>query len=635
MQRDNLFSWRIPATALAWWGILMLLLSTPGFARELPVVEITDETPEVTHIGAQAGVFPMGEDNLLGPDEIYDVPDSLYWRWAELDTMPDHHSAWIKVYFANLTENTITRHGLICHDHLELEFYSTDHKGKLSLAGEGGFLVHPNNRLIPSLDNLFFIHLEPGEKRPFFIHSKLREGDIPHHYLHLFLRGEIFDFVGREIHQNSLQSFLSGILVVFAAVGLIMFLSFRERIFLYFAAMMVSLTVYFASIQGLLYFIISLPPDFMYRYITGLALSAVTLSSYLFTVRYLNLRAREFRLFRLYSVVAIFAVALPSVHFFFPMDIEASYLLSNIAGVLFLSLLLGMVIYYYFKGVKEAGVLLLSSVLILTGGITYGLSLMGFFTTVEIFLNSFKIGAIAFSGNLLYGLFDRISTIQQEKIQFRVEREKSDELLFNVLPEEVAMELREKGQFEAREFENISVLFTDFKDFTATASHMSPHELVHEINDCFIAFDKMAEKYGVEKIKTIGDSYMAAAGLTGDQTQQCANLVHMALEMQQYMQKRKRELMRKGKPAFDMRAGIHTGPVVAGIVGEKKFQYDIWGDTVNTASRMESNGEPGKVNISRQTYELISDSTTFSFEKRPNRQAKGKGEVEMWFVEYK
>jgi len=93
--------------------------------------------------------------------------------------------------------------------------------------------------------------------------------------------------------------------------------------------------------------------------------------------------------------------------------------------------------------------------------------------------------------------------------------------------------------------------------------------------------------------------------------------------------------MRKGKPAFDMRAGIHTGPVVAGIVGEKKFQYDIWGDTVNTASRMESNGEPGKVNISRQTYELISNSPTFSFEKRPNREAKGKGEVEMWFVGYK
>ena len=160
-------------------------------------------------------------------------------------------------------------------------------------------------------------------------------------------------------------------------------------------------------------------------------------------------------------------------------------------------------------------------------------------------------------------------------------------------------------------------------------------ELVAEINSCFEAFDGVMGKYGIEKIKTIGDAYMAAGGLPISSEGSVKNTVMAALEIQAFIGKRKAERDTKGLPAFEMRVGIHTGPIVAGIVGVKKFQYDIWGDTVNTASRMESNGEAGKVNISQTTYELLKADPEFMFESRGKIEVKGKGELEMWFVRLK
>ena len=156
--------------------------------------------------------------------------------------------------------------------------------------------------------------------------------------------------------------------------------------------------------------------------------------------------------------------------------------------------------------------------------------------------------------------------------------------------------------------------------------------MVNEVNTCFKAFDAICGKYKVEKIKTIGDAYMAAGGLPVPTDDSVKNTVLAALEMQEFISKRKKESDAQGKPAFEMRIGIHTGPVVAGIVGVKKFQYDIWGDTVNTASRIESNGEVGKVNISQATFDLIKNDSQFTFESRGKITAKGKGEIEMYFV---
>jgi class 3 adenylate cyclase/Tfp pilus assembly protein PilF len=230
------------------------------------------------------------------------------------------------------------------------------------------------------------------------------------------------------------------------------------------------------------------------------------------------------------------------------------------------------------------------------------------------------------------GIYGRLRYTRKSKAVLQVEKDRSENLLLNILPTDIAEELKIHGKAEARDFDLVSILFTDFKGFTEVSAQMSAAMLVGEINTCFEAFDGIMAKYGVEKIKTIGDAYMAAGGLPVPTEDSVKNTVLAALEMQSFIAKRKAENDEANKPAFDMRVGIHTGPVVAGIVGVKKFQYDIWGDTVNTASRIESNGEAGKVNISQATYQLLKDDSNFTFESRGKIEAKGKGEIEMYFV---
>lgn len=246
---------------------------------------------------------------------------------------------------------------------------------------------------------------------------------------------------------------------------------------------------------------------------------------------------------------------------------------------------------------------------------------------------SFVVGAFFL---LLAGSFYiRWRYVRKSKASIQIEKDRSENLLLNILPEEIARELKEKGKADARYFEMVSILFTDFKDFTEQGAKLTAAELVNEINYCFEAFDAIMEKYGIEKIKTIGDSYMAAGGLPVPSGDSVKKTVLAALEMQEFISKHKSEIDAAGKHAFEMRAGIHTGPVVAGIVGVKKFQYDIWGDTVNTASRMESSGHVGRVNISQTTYALLKDDPDFTFQSRGQIVAKGKGEMEMYFVSKK
>ncbi|MBV6403487.1 MAG: tetratricopeptide repeat protein [Flavobacteriales bacterium] len=230
-------------------------------------------------------------------------------------------------------------------------------------------------------------------------------------------------------------------------------------------------------------------------------------------------------------------------------------------------------------------------------------------------------------------LLGRLRHIQRTKRAIEREKERSDELLHNILPEEVAAELKAKGRAEARVYERTTVLFTDFKGFTALSEQLSAAELVAEIDHCFKGLDAIVEKHRVEKIKTIGDAYMAAAGLPDPKASTALDIVLAALEMRDLIARRRTERLRDGLPAFEMRIGLHSGPVIAGIVGVKKFAFDIWGDTVNTAARMESSGEPGRVNISATTYDLVKAAPGLRFEPRGLVQAKGKGELRMYYVE--
>ena len=203
-------------------------------------------------------------------------------------------------------------------------------------------------------------------------------------------------------------------------------------------------------------------------------------------------------------------------------------------------------------------------------------------------------------------------------------------LLSNILPDEVAQELQRDGAATPRYYESASVLFTDFKSFTALADRMSPQEVVAELNDCFIEFDAITEKYNIEKIKTIGDAYMCAAGIPVPDPNHYHNIIKAGKEIQAYILRRNKERMAEGLPPWEIRIGIHVGPLVAGVVGKKKYAYDIWGSTVNIACRMESNGEPGQINISSATYELIKDE--YECTHRGKIYAKNVGDIDMYFL---
>ena len=238
------------------------------------------------------------------------------------------------------------------------------------------------------------------------------------------------------------------------------------------------------------------------------------------------------------------------------------------------------------------------------------------------------VGALFFIVLLALGLFKRNKFVRATNKIITSERERSDKLLLNILPEETAQELKDNGRVEAKKYPSVTVLFSDFKGFTSYAENLSPEDLVKTIDHYFSKFDLIMDKYGLEKIKTIGDAYMAAGGLTDKTVDHAKQMVLAAKEMNDFVANAKDD--NATTATFDIRIGINTGAVVAGVVGTKKFAYDIWGDTVNIASRMESNSEPGRINISEDTYNIIKDD--FKCDYRGELAVKNRGELKMYFV---
>ncbi len=217
--------------------------------------------------------------------------------------------------------------------------------------------------------------------------------------------------------------------------------------------------------------------------------------------------------------------------------------------------------------------------------------------------------------------------IKAQKLEIEKEKERSDELLLNILPAEVAEELKSKGKADARLFNDVTVLYTDFQSFTSVTERLSPQQLVDELNICFSAFDEIMDRYNIEKIKTVGDAYLAVSGLPLPNENHACDILSAALDIRGFIQER---IKLRGDKTFNIRIGAHSGPVVAGIVGIKKYAYDIWGDTVNTAARMEQNSEPGKINISQTTYDLVKNKINCTY--RGEFEAKNKGMLKMYFV---
>lgn len=234
----------------------------------------------------------------------------------------------------------------------------------------------------------------------------------------------------------------------------------------------------------------------------------------------------------------------------------------------------------------------------------------------------------------IYVLREFVRTRGMAEAEIKESRRKNEELLLNILPAETAHELKQKGSADAKFYDEVTVLFADIQNFSQIASDTTPQLLVNELHQCFKSFDEIISKYSIEKIKTIGDAYLCASGIPVKNPEHAFQMVSAAREMLEAIQKRNAH---NDGIHFTFRVGIHTGPIVAGVVGIKKFAYDIWGDTVNTASRMQQNGEPGRINISEATYHLLNkrpatNSPPLRFEYRGEIEAKNKGKMKMYFV---
>ncbi|MCJ8154741.1 hypothetical protein MKJ01_13300 [Chryseobacterium sp. SSA4.19] len=216
--------------------------------------------------------------------------------------------------------------------------------------------------------------------------------------------------------------------------------------------------------------------------------------------------------------------------------------------------------------------------------------------------------------------------VDERTFELQKEKQKTENLLLNILPHEVAEELKENGSSEAKYYDEVSVLFTDFVNFTQSSEKMGAEKMLVELNECFTAFDMIMEKHGLEKIKTIGDAYLAVCGLPIKNENHAYQTVLVALDIIDFIEERK-----KTNPGvLDIRIGINSGSLIAGIVGVKKFAYDIWGDTVNTAARMEQNSEKGRINISESTYQLVKEKIVCEY--RGKIHTKGKGDMDMYFA---
>jgi len=255
----------------------------------------------------------------------------------------------------------------------------------------------------------------------------------------------------------------------------------------------------------------------------------------------------------------------------------------------------------------------------------------GAFTSSRIDLLTLMAGQIAVSleNSMLYENLEQ--RVQERTEELNLEKQKSEKLLLNILPVETADELKRTGKAVPRAYEEVTVLFTDFKDFTQLSEKLSAEHLVRELDTCFGAFDNIMGQFGIEKIKTIGDSYMCVGGLPVPSSTHALDTVHAALAIRDWMKAYQEGRARAGLPYFQIRIGLHSGPLVSGVVGTSKFAYDVWGETVNTAARMESSGEAGCINVSGSTYSRIKNHFRCTY--RGKLPAKNMGDIAMYFVE--
>lgn len=622
--------------------IIILLCS---FASQANCQIIYTEATELLSIARESMIFE-DKNHEFSKEEVFNFEKERFITFDKEVLNFKHTSSkfWIKINIENVTAQELTMivdNPLIHH----LNVFVKSENGTWREYYSGSFTPHETRSFESSTFTFELgthpetIFIETSTKSDFFIPIYIGAVKPIVKYLH---RNDIFN-----------GAYL-GIMLAMLIYNLFIFFNIKDRVYFYYILHISITLIMMLRFRGIGFdlFWSDMP---LFNSGSSFFLCLIVITSILFSTRFLETKIYAPKAHRL-----LFFLAVTAVFTFFTILLDwqpwSNIIIQITAGILSISLIF-IAAYVYYKGNTAAKYYLIAWTSLLIANVILIMTIHDVLPIVFLTITSFQIGSALEAVLLSNALANKINTYkaEREKAQLQIiekvkenerlikeqniilekkvgqrtqelnsEKEKSDKLLLNILPETVAMELKNKGTSLPQYFDNISVMFIDVMGFTKYSETVSPEKLVEDINILFTGFDRICQKYGVEKIKTIGDAYLAATGLPVKDDDHAIKILKAAANCLDFVKEEQ-----KKRPFFDVRIGIHSGPVVAGVVGEKKFAYDIWGDTVNTASRIEATGESGKICVSKATYELTKTMGDFAY--RGKIKAKNKGELDMYF----
>lgn len=553
-----------------------------------------------------------------------------------------------------------------------VDFYFKEPDQQEFLSKKAGILVPFRERDYPRGNNAF-IRLNVMKNQYLecvvFLRQDYSKTDFPP----LNLNFKVSDIEHADAYESKLRQYNSafiGIFLVMFLFNLVVYFSIRDIKYLYYLVILVMFMLLTADVSGYNVSILKGWKSFpAYKhYVNIFVVTLISFFSVIFCQHFLTIKSRYPR----WNTFFKFLMALFSVCFLLQWyDFKLGTDVSNVVSLLFIFSIFIVIFQSTIAGYPSAIYLLVAMVFTITGSVIailaqlkvipetdftmrYALPLG---SCMEMVLFSFALGnrinilrkeneenqqkiinqlkyqdqlQTQANQELEQKVLDRTKEISIQKDIILTEKEKSEKLLLNILPKSTSEELIKTGKATPRYYDSATVMFTDYVLFTSIAEKLSPIELVDNLDYCFGTFDDIIKKYGLEKIKTIGDAYMCVGGVPIPDENHAVNTVLAGLEIQEFMQNWKKQKIAMQQTPFELRVGIHSGPLTAGVVGKQKFAFDIWGSTVNLASRLEAGGAPDRVNISGATYELVKNN--FECEYRGNIAIKNKGQIDMYFV---
>ena len=641
----------LSAVCLAQQALILDSESITIDASEIQVLDVTDrqmEWPEIAKRDVQSEFIPAEEVSIPASGS------NTYWIKFTLENRLNDVDEWLLDFDKWIYVNVFA--GIEGQDFAE------------SVAGH---LIPFKERDYPKANkNLIRSQIEPGERMQYFV--RLETGD--NYYARPVNMGfkvtTVQNRMATDQRIRALIFLFLGIYLVMFFYNLFLYISTRERAYLYY--LMILAVMSLVVLHNFGYFVELFGGFRQYVFWHGpvemILSSLIGITVFLFAKSFLNLKQNLPFWNKVLNVLMVVVILMPIPSFFGATLLN--YNLSSLFGIISLGVVFTIGIRSYRKNVPSAGyfalaygVFIVSVIIFLIGELgglwtgEYTPFIVQAGSTGEVILFSLALGnrinllrkdneqkqkqlieqlqenqALQTKVNreLEQKVKERTVEIEKQREQIAEEKERSENLLLNILPKATAEELKEKGYASAKYYDQVTVVFTDFVGFTKLSEIIPPQELVEDLDYCFKAFDEIAIKHNLEKIKTIGDAYMCAGGIPISNDHHAVDAVRASLEMKQFIENWKVQREQLDKHAWEIRVGLHSGEVIAGVVGKSKLAYDIWGDTVNTASRMESAGESSKINISGVTYEAVKEF--FDCEYRGKIKVKNKDEIDMYFV---